>query len=131
MDIPAITLVRTPQPDVADECRTLSQAKDLYLPLKSAANNKTFVRSAHRNNGYVIRMPVLDFTDIVYQYGLLLGYKQSTRHKGPKKCVSVACTSVFDSLVNNLSDVARDPFDGAGGHLILYQAVTELACVDS
>ena len=76
-------------------------------------------------------MPVLDFTDFVYRHGLLRGYKQSIRHKGSKKCFSVACTSVFDSFVNNLSDVARDPFDGVGGHLILYQAVTERACVDS
>ena len=131
IDIPAITLVRTPQSDVADECHTLSQAKDLCLPLKRAANNKTFVRSAHRNNGYVTRVPALDFTDIVYQDGLLLGYKQSIRHEGSRKCVSVARTVVFDSLVNNLSDVARDPFDSVGGHSILYQAVTELACVDS
>ena len=55
-DIPAINLVRTPQPDIADECLTLSQAMDLYLRLKSDGKDKTFVRSAHRNVGYVIKV---------------------------------------------------------------------------
>ena len=55
-DIPAINLVRTPQPDIADECLKLSQAMDLYLRLKSDGKDKTFVRSAHRNVGYVIKV---------------------------------------------------------------------------
>ena len=55
-DIPAINLVRTAQPDIADECLTLSQAMDLYLRLKSDGKDKTFVRSAHRNVGYVIKV---------------------------------------------------------------------------
>ena len=56
IDIPAINLVRVPQSDVANECLNLSQAMDLYLRLKSAGKDKTFVRSAHRNVGYVIKV---------------------------------------------------------------------------
>mgnify|MGYP002016644008 CR=1 FL=1 len=56
IDIPAIYLVRTPQSDVTNECLTLSQAMDLYLRLKSAGKDKTFVRGAHRNVGYVIKV---------------------------------------------------------------------------
>ena len=44
IDIPAINLVRVPQSDVANECLNLSQAMDLYLRLKSAGKDKTFVR---------------------------------------------------------------------------------------
>jgi integrase len=56
IDIPAINLVRIPQSDVANDCLTLSQAMDLYLRLKSAGKDKTFVRGAHRNVGYVIKV---------------------------------------------------------------------------
>ena len=54
--IPAINLVRTPEALDAPDCLTLSEARDLYLRLKSAAKDKTFVRSAHRNVGYVIKV---------------------------------------------------------------------------
>ena len=54
IDIPAINLVSTPKTSAAPDCLTLSQARDLYLSLKSAAKDKTFVRSAHRNVGYVV-----------------------------------------------------------------------------
>ena len=52
--IAAINLVRTPEALDAPDCLTLSEARDLYLRLKSTAKDKTFVRSAHRNVGYVI-----------------------------------------------------------------------------
>ena len=54
--IPAINLVRTPEALDAPDCLTLSEARDLYLRLKSAAKDKTFVRSAHRNVGYVVKV---------------------------------------------------------------------------
>ena len=56
IDIPAINLVRTPLSDVTNDCLNLSQAMDLYLRLKSAGKDKTFVRGAHRNVGYVIKV---------------------------------------------------------------------------
>ena len=54
--IPAINLVRTPEALDAPDCLTLSEARDLYLRLKSAGKDRTFVRSAHRNVDYVIRV---------------------------------------------------------------------------
>ena len=55
IDIPAIDLVRvTPSSD--QNCLTLSDARDLYLRLKGAGKDKTFVRAAHRNVGYVIKV---------------------------------------------------------------------------
>ena len=56
IDIPAINLVRTPETSEVCDCLTLSEAMDLYLRLKSAGKDKTFVRSAHRNVGYVIKV---------------------------------------------------------------------------
>ncbi len=55
IDIPAISLVRSPETLDAPDCLSLSEARDLYLRLKSAGKDRTFVRSAHRNVGYVIR----------------------------------------------------------------------------
>ena len=54
--IPAINLVRTLEALDAPDCLTLSEARDLYLRLKSAGKDRTFVRSAHRNVDYVIRV---------------------------------------------------------------------------
>ena len=54
--IPAINLVRNPKTTEASGCLTLSEARDLYLRLKSAGKDRTFVRSAHRNVGYVIQV---------------------------------------------------------------------------
>ena len=54
--IPAINLVRKPKTTEAPDCRTLSEARDLYLRLKSAGKDQTFVRSAHRNVEYVIKV---------------------------------------------------------------------------
>jgi integrase len=54
--IPAINLVRTPEALDAPDCLTLSEARDLYLRLKSAGKDQTFVRSVHRNVGYVIKV---------------------------------------------------------------------------
>ena len=54
--IPAINLVRNPKTTEASDCLTLSEARDLYLRLKSAGKDRTFVRSAHRNVGYVIQV---------------------------------------------------------------------------
>ena len=54
--IPAINLVSTPKTSAAPDCLTLSEARDLYLRLKSAGKDRTFVRSAHRNVGYVIQV---------------------------------------------------------------------------
>ena len=56
IDIPAINLVRTPETSEVCDCPTLSEARDLYLRLKSAGKDRTFVRSAHRNVGYVIQV---------------------------------------------------------------------------
>ena len=54
--IPAINLVRNPKTTEASDCVTLLEARDLYLHLKSAGKDRTFVRSAHRNVGYVIQV---------------------------------------------------------------------------
>ena len=54
--IPAINLVRSPEGLDAPDCLTLSEARDLYLRLKSAGKDRTFVKSAHRNVGYVIEV---------------------------------------------------------------------------
>ena len=54
--IPAINLVRTPEALDAPDCLTLSEARDLYLRLKGAGKDQTFVRSAHRNVEYVIKV---------------------------------------------------------------------------
>ena len=54
--IPAINLVREPKAAESTDCLTLSKARDLYLRLKSAGKDQTFVRSAHRNVGYVIQV---------------------------------------------------------------------------
>ena len=54
--IPAINLVREPKAAESPDCLTLSEARDLYLRLKSAGKDQTFVRSAHRNVGYVIQV---------------------------------------------------------------------------
>ena len=54
--IPAINLVRDPKTIEAFDCLTLSEARDLYLRLKSAGKDRNFIRSAHRNAGYVIRV---------------------------------------------------------------------------
>ena len=54
--IPATNLFRTPETSEAPDCLTLSEARDLYLRLKSAGMDRTFVRSIHRNVGYVIRV---------------------------------------------------------------------------
>ena len=56
IDIPAINLVSTTKTSEVRDCLTLSEARDLYLRLKSAGKDRTFVRSAHRNVGYVIRV---------------------------------------------------------------------------
>ena len=54
--IPAINLVRNPKTTEASDCLTLSEARDLYLRLKSAGKDQVFVRSAHRNVEYVIKV---------------------------------------------------------------------------
>ena len=54
--IPAINLVRSPEALDAPDCLTLSEARELYLRLKSAVKDRTFVRSAHQNLGYVIQV---------------------------------------------------------------------------
>ena len=54
--IPAINLVRDPKTTEAFDCVTLSEARDLYLRLKSAGKERTFIRSAHRNVWYVIQV---------------------------------------------------------------------------
>ena len=54
--IPAINLVRSPEGLDAPDCPTLSEARDLYLRLKSAGKDQVFVRSAHRNVEYVIKV---------------------------------------------------------------------------
>ena len=54
--IPAINLVREPKTAEASDCLTLSDARDLYLHIKSAGKDQTFVRSAHRNVEYVIKV---------------------------------------------------------------------------
>ena len=54
--IPNINLVREPKTAEALDCLTLSEVRDLYLRLKSACKDRTFVRSAHRNVDYVIRV---------------------------------------------------------------------------
>ena len=56
IDIPAINLVRTPGTSEVCDCLTLSEARDLYLRLKSAGKDQVFVRSAHRNVEYVIKV---------------------------------------------------------------------------
>ena len=56
IDIPAVNLVSTPKTLAALDCLTLSEARDLYLRLKSAGKDRTCVRSAHRNVGYVIQV---------------------------------------------------------------------------
>ena len=56
IDIPAINLVSTPQTSAAPDCLTLSEARNLYLRLKSAGKDQAFVRSAHRNVEYVIKV---------------------------------------------------------------------------
>ncbi|MDC2993007.1 tyrosine-type recombinase/integrase [bacterium] len=56
IDIPAINLVRTPETSEVRDCLTVSEARDLYLRLKSAGKDQIFVRSAHRNVGYVIQV---------------------------------------------------------------------------
>ena len=56
IDIPAINLVRTPETSEVCDCLTLSEARDLYLRLKSAGKDQVFVRSAHRNVEYVIKV---------------------------------------------------------------------------
>ena len=56
IDIPAINLVSTPKTLGVHDCLTLSEARDLYLRLKSAGKDRTFVRSAHRNVEYVIKV---------------------------------------------------------------------------
>ena len=56
IDIPAIHLASTPKTSEVRDCLTLSEARDLYLHLKSAGKDKTFVRSAHRNVVYVIKV---------------------------------------------------------------------------
>jgi len=56
IDIPAINLVRTPETTEEDDCLTLSEAKDLYLRLKSAGKDHIFIRSVDRNVGYVIQV---------------------------------------------------------------------------
>ena len=56
IDILAINLVRTPEASGAPECVTLSEARDLFLRLKSAGKDRTFVRSVHRIVGYVIKV---------------------------------------------------------------------------
>ena len=56
IDIPAINLVRKPKTAKSPDCLTLSEARDLYLRLKSAGKDRTFVRSAHRNVGYGIQV---------------------------------------------------------------------------
>ena len=54
--IPAINLVRESKAAGSPDCLTLSKARDLYLRLKSAGKDQTFVRSAHRNVEYVIKV---------------------------------------------------------------------------
>jgi integrase len=56
IDIPAINLIRAPETAETPDCLTLSEARDLYLRLKSAGKDQTFVRSAHRNVEYVIKV---------------------------------------------------------------------------
>ena len=46
----------TPEALDVPDCLTLSKARDLYLRLKSAGKDEAFVRSAHRNVGYVIQV---------------------------------------------------------------------------
>ena len=55
IDIPAISLVRMASSSDKN-CLTLSDARDLYLRLKAAGKDKTFVRAAHRNVGNVIKV---------------------------------------------------------------------------
>ena len=54
--IPAISLVPSPEALDAPDCLTLSEARDLYLRLKSAGKDQVFVRSAHRNVGYAVQV---------------------------------------------------------------------------
>ena len=54
--IPAINLVREPKTTESSDCVTLSEARELYLRLKSAGKDRNFVRSSHRNVGYVIQV---------------------------------------------------------------------------
>ena len=54
--IPAINLVRTPEALDAPDCLTLSEARALYLCLKSAGTDQSFVCSVHREVGCVIKV---------------------------------------------------------------------------
>ena len=54
MDIPAMSLLKNESSDANEGTTTLSEALDLYLALKGAGKDKVFIRTAHRNVGYVI-----------------------------------------------------------------------------
>ncbi len=54
--IPAINLVRDPKTTNAFDCLTLSEARDLYLRLKGAGNDRIFILSTQRNAGCVIQV---------------------------------------------------------------------------
>tara|TARA_B100001059_G_scaffold168918_1_gene168739 strand:+ start:611 stop:1087 length:477 start_codon:yes stop_codon:yes gene_type:complete len=55
MDIPAIQVVRAS--DEADDATLcLSEACKLYVRLKGAGKDKAFIRTAHRNTGYVTKL---------------------------------------------------------------------------
>ena len=54
--IPAINLIRAPKTSGAPNFLTLSEARDLYLRLKSVGKGRAFVRATHRNVGYVIQV---------------------------------------------------------------------------
>ena len=55
MDIPAINLVRTDS-NHTNNSFVLTDALDLYLKLKGTNKDKTFIRTAHRNTEYVIKV---------------------------------------------------------------------------
>ena len=55
MDIPAINLIRTSSNSTNNDYK-LTDALDLYLKLKGTNKDKTFIRTAHRNTEYVIKV---------------------------------------------------------------------------
>ena len=55
LDIPAMNLLRMNVNNTDDGFR-LSNALDLYLKLKGANKDKTFIRTAHRNTEYIIQV---------------------------------------------------------------------------
>ena len=58
MDIPAISVLKDVSIDSNAGVTTISEALDLYLKLKGAGKDKVFIRTANRNEGYVIKVLV-------------------------------------------------------------------------